>query len=258
LGVAAPVVVVALAVSLLEPFACHVKIGPDLVPEEAAKCFEFWLNRYQTLIGGVLTLIAGSFAYFAAQKQINHAESLEQRRRSAEEVAARAHLSFALDEVFSYTDQCLIKCADIYDMNGNGGSSDLQFPNVSLNAIQLMQNCIRFTNEESRKNIVKLMSVLQIVKARLGDLRVSWQISDAEKIVLCHRIVNIYAIRFLVSGLLEYSRFEVEFFKHMAFYHYIKFEIKKSRFDPSRHPELYEIIEGVKNFSDDFYNHHKI
>jgi len=250
--VTVPVILVALAVSLLEPFACHVKIGADAVPEEATKCFEFWLNRYQTLIGGVLTLIAGSFAYFAAQKQIKHAENLQEKRRKAEEIAARAHLAFALDEINLYADKCLIKCADIYDMKGVSGTMDLKFPDLSANSIELMRNCIRFAPEESAKDIATLMNCLQIVKTRLFEMHISRTITDNEKSGLCHRILDLYVIKFLLDGLFNYSRFRENYYKKMAFYNYIKFQIGRSRFDPQNHPELFKVIEDSKSYGDSF------
>ena len=46
------------------------RVCGEFIRPEGANCFEFWLNRYQTLLSGGATLLAGYWAYVAVQKQI--------------------------------------------------------------------------------------------------------------------------------------------------------------------------------------------
>ncbi|MDZ5448890.1 hypothetical protein [Labrys sp. ZIDIC5] len=45
----------------------------------ALNCFDFWLNRYQTLLTGIFTLAAAAAAFFAVSVQIHHNEKLATR-----------------------------------------------------------------------------------------------------------------------------------------------------------------------------------
>jgi hypothetical protein len=60
-------------------------------------CAEFFLNRYQTvigvLIGATVTLYAASRAWAGLQHQIQHAERLDRRQRQQRHAALRAMLS---------------------------------------------------------------------------------------------------------------------------------------------------------------------
>jgi hypothetical protein len=239
--------------SSIEPYACSLKIvSDDIQGQKAANCFEFWLNRYQTLVGGFLTVIAGSFAYFAAQKQINHAESLEQRRRVAEEIAARARLSFALNEIYSYTEVCLKNFAEIFRRGGYTGlygvrgkivSPPPEFPIFPAEALDSMQNCIRYANQEKINQIAILMSNIQIVQARNNEMKMSYKITEIEELNIYSRVINAFELRFLADELYDYARMRDGDLRVSPF-EYIEMELPKHGFSADVHPRLYKILKS--------------
>ena len=68
---------------------------------------EFWLNRYQTLIGGGAALYAAWYAGRWVRRQIQHAREVEADRLARESYAARAVLPLALSSVSNYASDCL-------------------------------------------------------------------------------------------------------------------------------------------------------
>ena len=78
-SVTAPVILVAALVMGAEPGACTATFGFGKDEIQAANCFEFWLNRYQTMVSGLLALSAAVVAYSAARAQIRHAEAWKKR-----------------------------------------------------------------------------------------------------------------------------------------------------------------------------------
>ena len=79
-AVAAPVILVTVLLMRAELGACTATFGFGKDEIQAANCFEFWLNRYQTMISGLLALSAAVVAYLAAKLQIRHAERLEEKK----------------------------------------------------------------------------------------------------------------------------------------------------------------------------------
>jgi hypothetical protein len=70
-----------------------------LADKELGWCFEFWLNRYQTLIAGVFALVGAFLTVQAVRGQIQQADRLEEERRERESYAARAALPLALSGI---------------------------------------------------------------------------------------------------------------------------------------------------------------
>ena len=108
-AVTAPVVLVAVLVMGADIGACTATFGFGKDEVQAANCFEFWVNRYQTMVSGLLALSAAVVALWAAKLQIGHAERLEEKRRQAEENAARVRLTLALSEINDYSHECVRK-----------------------------------------------------------------------------------------------------------------------------------------------------
>jgi hypothetical protein len=69
----AAVAVVLIAVWIWAELACR-NPAWQTVLNGSPSCTEFWLNRYQGLIGALATLFAGFLAYQAAMSQMRRAE----------------------------------------------------------------------------------------------------------------------------------------------------------------------------------------
>jgi hypothetical protein len=75
------------------------------IPENglAVNWLDFWLNRYQTLVSGVLAIIAGAFALVAAQRSIAYDRL---KTETAQEQSRRESVK-AIQSVVSYTSRAL-------------------------------------------------------------------------------------------------------------------------------------------------------
>ena len=132
-----------------EPGACTATFGFGKDETQAANCFEFWLNRYQTMVSGILALSAAVVAYLAARAQIRHAENLIEKRRQTEAYAARATLPLALSEVCDYAGACF----DIFKsrLPNYKDRSPLDLPTFPSSAVKPLQDCIRFSDKDQAK-----------------------------------------------------------------------------------------------------------
>lgn len=82
---AAAVIVILIAVWGWAELACHTPAWQTVL-SGAPSCTEFWLNRYQGLIGALATLFAGFLAYRAA---LSEAKRAERQARQAEIAALK-------------------------------------------------------------------------------------------------------------------------------------------------------------------------
>jgi hypothetical protein len=169
--VTAPVILVAVLVMGADIGACNMKFGFVKVEgssaelEKATNCFEFWLNRYQTMVSGLLALSAAVVALWAAKLQIGHAERLEEKRRQAEENAARVRLSLALSEINDYSHECVRKFKlRLEDANY---LAPLRLPSFPQSVVEPLVNCIRFANCDDARRLKDMLHWLQIFQARV-------------------------------------------------------------------------------------------
>ncbi len=229
--------------SSLEPYACGLQIvKDDIQGGKAANCFEFWVNRYQSLGSGILALSAAAVAYWAANAQIRHAERLEEKRRQAEEFAARAGLSFALNDILSYTNSCLEKCKSIYFTEGISSKSELIFPSLPPSSIESLKKCIQFSSEQNQQKIQNLVSFLQIIEARLADLNISVVLTQEDELNLCRKIIDLLTIRYFASSLFEYARIIHEQKSMPDATIYIWHELRKAGFSDVSDGIIYSLI----------------
>ena len=198
----APVVLVAVLVMWAEPGACTATFGFGKDETQAANCFEFWLNRYQTMVSGILALSAAVVAYLAARAQIRHAENLEEKRRQAEEYAARARLPSALSEICNYAEACFRKFQK--RLQNTNDISPLKLPYPPKRAVDHLQNCIRFADHQNATKIKLVLSSLQMFEARISGVE-KWS-----KNVLYERIYDGLALHIFAVEVLVYARGEAE------------------------------------------------
>jgi hypothetical protein len=64
---------------------------------------DYWLNRFQTLVSGVLAIVAGAFALVAAKKSIDY----DKVKQNAAAEADRRGALLSIEKVISYTSRAL-------------------------------------------------------------------------------------------------------------------------------------------------------
>ena len=230
----APVVLVAVLVMWAEPGACHTNLISNPASAPSANCFEFWLNRYQTMVSGLLALSAAVVAYLAARAQIRHAEGLVEKRRQAEEYAARAGLPLALTEVCNYA----AACRDIFKSRllNRKYSSPLELPLFPGDVVEPLQYCIRFSDKDQAKKIADLLSFLQIFQSRVTD-------SDRwSKMALYDGISDAVVLNLLASDLYDYGRRREEGWMKRPDRQRMGREFENMGLSSYQHPNLFRLV----------------
>ena len=221
--------------SSVEPYVCGLKIvASEIEKGNAANCFEFWVNRYQTMVSGVTALSAAFVAYLAAKAQIRHAESLEESRRQTEEYAARATLPLALSEVCDYA----LACFDIFKsrLPNYNDRSPLELPVFPRSAVEPLQYCIRFSDKSQAKKIADLLSNLQIFHSRVAG-KSRWR-----KAMLYERILDAVILNIRASDLFDYGRRGEEGWMKRPDPARIGRELRINGFSSDQHPMLFAFV----------------
>jgi hypothetical protein len=131
------------------------------------------LDHWQTLLTGVLALVGAIATVFYIHRQIKQADDLENARRRREEIAARAVLPLALTRVVQYAIQCLRVIRDHSArpvMPGAPLGPEMDIPTVQGDVVGALQACVRYGDERVVSQISTLLALLQVQRARLGEL----------------------------------------------------------------------------------------
>ena len=131
-------------------------------------CLEFWLNRYQTLIGALVAIGAAAVGLGAVRAQIRHAQDLEDQRRAREDHAARALLSSALDDLLEYAGTSM-RVLDTFKRSG--GTCSLALPRLPEVVVGIVREAIRTAEPQHALEMRELLSAIQVFQARARDTR---------------------------------------------------------------------------------------
>lgn len=154
-------------------------------------CFEFWLNRYQTLISGLLALAAAALTVRYLKLQINEERLRHENAVQAKSRAARIALPDALSAISGYTNSCIE-----YLKVG----SEHELPVLSEDAVSALKISVEFVEGNAAEIIVELLKFLQITRARLEYHRVRFGPENVE------RAYEIVFLRALNDSLYDFGR----------------------------------------------------
>ena len=126
---------------------------------------------YQTLIAGVLALLAAWAAWRIVTKQINQAERHHISTRKSQFIAARAVMSLALSRLCSYSDAALKFAKDGYDNEG----TDQEPPDLPDDIISSLRDIIEFSEDDIASSVGDLVSEIQVQRARQMDVSGYWE-----------------------------------------------------------------------------------
>lgn len=132
-----------------------------------------FLEKWQTLIAGILA-IAGAYATLAAvTRQINANEKQEAERRRAEETAWRAVLPLTLALINQHANGCMLALRRMLSTNVPVERMNLarDLPELGQNLIEPLRNAIRYSLPPQTSELAALLSWLQIHEARLHQAR---------------------------------------------------------------------------------------
>jgi hypothetical protein len=131
-----------------------------------------FLDKWQTLAAGILALFGAWLTVRKIQDQINQSDKLEELRRVREERAAKAVLPLALSELTQYGLDCIIFLAPFVPGGGKvqGPTHALEAPKRPDGILGMLQAVARSDDESVARNVMMLLSKLQVQNARINGL----------------------------------------------------------------------------------------
>lgn len=184
------------------------------------KCAVILLYKWQTLITGLLALLAAIPTVFLLHRQINLSERHERTRRQTQEAAARAVLPLTLSAIIDYAQQSSVILHSLYqNREGQVIPKEVRVfdaPLVPESAIGSLQSMIEAsTNKSVVIVITKLINKIQIHNSRLYSIIYKKQaVLPITKLVAVINIeglvIDTAMIHTLAGSLFSYARSESE------------------------------------------------
>lgn len=150
---------------------CGLEAEPAVTARKALNCAEYWLNRYQSLLGALATLAAAFLAFYAVQRQIAQNDRLDLERRAREAEAARAVLPLTLSMISTYAMKCIeIMRDEIPHGPPLTTPRSIEFPSFPDDVVRTLQDNIRHEQPGTARQIADLIKNAQIQNSRLSQL----------------------------------------------------------------------------------------
>lgn len=193
-----------LIIEALEPALCHPgKLGTAAVQQNVVvfRCWEFWLNRYQTLLAAVAALGAAGASIHYVRKQIAQAEQHRQDQIRRDRAAARTMLPLALSAICEYAE---LSVKSLKQRHAGGPS---QPPSVPTEALEQLVATVRTLDVEHVQPFASIAQEIQVHNARISDARGSSRLNEADFQEYVLDAAEVYA---RASSLFEFARFKSE------------------------------------------------
>ena len=134
----------------------------------SAYCIEFWLNRYQTLIGAALALGGAFLAFSAVRQQIAQAERHAADKEKRDSNAARAVVTHALSKLNGYASGCVRALKSCRPTEGQHfARGRLHLPEFPEEVIPVLQDAVRYSDPPVAAQFADLIAQTQVQKARI-------------------------------------------------------------------------------------------
>ncbi|UDL96230.1 hypothetical protein LGH83_08645 [Lichenihabitans sp. PAMC28606] len=143
---------------------CSESAASSIINKAASNCFEFWVNRYQSLIAGLFALIAACVGYKAIQKQIASSEDIVKKALARERLASISVLSLALSDVCDYANLCVKSL--VYFQRAPRPGPAFQAPVFPDSVVSILRECIR-ADADQLTGLASLISQIQVFRARI-------------------------------------------------------------------------------------------
>lgn len=132
------------------------------------------IERWQTLIAGLLAIVAALIGGRYINRQIQASANIEEDRRKRKFAASRAVLPLTLSSLSEYARRCSAYLKDILATR-NGEAIPLQStptppPLLPITVIEELRSMIEYSDEPIRGALVRLVSKIQEQTARLTVL----------------------------------------------------------------------------------------
>lgn len=196
--------------SELAPVACASKNS------DSANCFDYWLNRYQTLVSGLFALGAALIGAVFLYKQISLADRQEAERIKRKHAAARSMLPLALGQICRSSEENAqaIRATIVHIRRykiAPVGVIKAKNQKIDGYSLQILSEFIEFMPHSESHVIFKIVSQIQLYEARLSRILVkldqlrSDHIDDLMQCAADCVLIYCYA-----SSIIGYARRETE------------------------------------------------
>ena len=164
---------------------------------------EFWLNRYQTLIGGFVALGGAFLAFQAVRGQIAQLDRLEEQRRGRESYAARQYCLWP-SAPSATTPRAVRKLWSWLGL-GRECRRGWELPRIPLDSIDTLREAVRYSDSKQAKELADLISWIQVQHARLRSLSQGGR-SSGTSLTVQQGILDSAEIYGRASDLFDYGR----------------------------------------------------
>jgi hypothetical protein len=153
---------------------CSLAVSQAVSDKQASSCLEFWLNRYQTLIGALVAIFAAFVGWSAVRSQMRQTQGIEDEKLKRSNLAARSTMPLALNAIGEYAEEC-IRIFEAHRV-AKGRSTGSASPPPSLpvfpeSAIEPLRRAVEFSAHEQARRITDLLATAQVFLARTRDGR---------------------------------------------------------------------------------------
>jgi hypothetical protein len=188
----------------LEPAFCSPgKLGTAAVQQNVVifRCWEFWLNRYQTLLAAAAALGAAGASVFYLRKQIAQAEQHRQDQIRRDRAAARTVLPIALGAICQYAIQ------SIQSLKVRHAGQTSEPANVPTEALEQLVATVRTLEVEHVLAFAKIAQEIQVHNARISGGNRNGPLNEVDFHEHLLDAAEIYA---RASSLFEFARFRTD------------------------------------------------
>jgi hypothetical protein len=203
-----------------------------------------WIYDWQTLIAGVLALLAAVATALVIYRQVRVAEEQENRRRNRRLSAARATLPLTLATIMDYTQASAHALLSSYPTSPGllGASTPLPahspFPAEAIGALERM---IEATDDEAvSERLIGMITEAQVIDSRRRRAHATRSDVDVYLLQLA-KIAGAAAVLF------PYARREDETISDEYPWDEILTQLKILGVDPEIHPEAWGIAQRAKD-----------
>lgn len=198
----------------ISPSICTIEIL------DSANCFEFWVNRYQTFLSGMIALIAAGIGAAFLYMQIAQSDRQEAERVQRKHDAARSMLPLALSQICRFAEENAQAIRDsISNIRRNRAIETVKFKaknqNIDGFSRQILAEFIENTHLRSDNIVFRLVSKIQIYEARSSRLTMKdsnfFSFDDIDDLIQC--AADCIAIYCYAGSIFPYARRELEKFE---------------------------------------------
>ncbi|MET3907095.1 hypothetical protein ABID59_001426 [Bradyrhizobium sp. S3.3.6] len=166
---------------------------PSIYLPEGA--FLSWLQRWQTLVGATVAMIAAALAYYNTTRSIKHARQIDSEKRARKHAALRAVLPLALSDITRYAAATvnelkeMIERCDREALPKNSATSALSDEAVPSKSLDVLAEFIEYSEAMDARLVETTLARIQIHQARLQSLLVSDR--SAHGVVTRHQLESL-------------------------------------------------------------------